>query len=85
MSLGATYIGGNGLLIHDTYFGSIVTHCLISSNSAPLQSTSLRNLNNTDFDLSWSLSVKCTVAVDLILVSNSKHMSMSHALAVIGT
>ncbi len=32
-----------------------------------------------------SLSVKCNVAVDFLLVSNSKHMTVSHGLAVIGT
>ncbi len=40
-------------------------------NSVPLQTTSLRNLNESDFDLSRSLNVKCNYVVDFLLVSNS--------------
>ncbi len=54
-------------------------------NSAPLQTTNLRNPDNPDFDLSMPLNVKCNVVVDCLVVSNSKHMSISHGLAVIGT
>ncbi len=32
-------------------------------------------MNNLDFDISVLLNVKCNVAVDFRLVSNSKHIS----------
>ncbi len=81
-SLWVKYIVGVGLPIHDFLF-RFNSNAL--PNSAPLQTRSLRNLNNPGFDLSMSLNVKCNVAVDFLLVSNSKHISISHGLAVIGT
>ena len=44
----------------------------------PLHTISMRNLNDPDFDLSRSLDVKCNFVVDFLLVSNTKHMSISH-------
>ena len=41
------------------------------------------DLSLTFFDLLMSLSVKCHVAVEFLLVSKSKHLSISHGLAVI--
>ncbi len=70
-----------GLLIHDF-------HSLFNSNtlpnSVPLQTTSLRNLNDPDFDLSRSFNVKYNFATDFLLVSSSEDMSISRGLAVIG-
>ncbi len=63
-----------------SYYGLIVTHCL----TLPLQTTNWRNKNQPDFELLRPLNVKCTFAVDFLLVSNSKHTSI-YGLAVIDT
>ncbi len=67
------------------YFGFklILTRCLTPFLCKP--QASLQNPNDPDFDLSSSLSVKCNFAVDFHLMSNSKHKSISHSLAVICT
>ncbi len=55
------------------------------SNSTPMQTINMGNLNDHNFDLSSPLNVKCNFAVDFLLVSNSKYMYISHGLAVMGT
>ena len=72
------YDGRVGLPIYDFLFEF---HSNTLLNSVPLQNTRLRNLI-------WPFKIiqcKCDFAVDFLLVSNSKRMSVSHSLIVIGT
>ncbi len=58
---------------------------ILGPNQSPLQDIRLRNLSDLDFDLSRSLKVKSNGAVglsmyEILLMSNSNPMSISHRL-----
>ena len=74
-SLEMKYDGGVGLYVFHDFLFRFNSNTL--PNSLSLQTTSLWNLNEPDFNLLRSFNVKCNFAVNFLLMSNSKHVYLS--------